>query len=464
MGRRRAENPSRVVLMVGVVGAVLLGAAAAMATSLASRTVASAERAEVASPATPVLSARRAPATLSLVTRTGRVARALESVGQMIPGPSCAAVSWKGTTMLARDVDAAMIPASSIKIITGAAALDLLGADFTYETAVHGSIDAAGNASDLFFVGGGDPVLLRGEYVRTQKYPTFAGTKIEGLVEALLGAGLRSVSGSIVGVDSRYDAQRWIVTWPASFRGVEAGPLGALMVNDGAVMGEKTKRDDPAVAAATELGNLLAARGVSLAGSAVHGVLPDGIGKIASVKSSPLSVIVRDMLTNSDNDTAELLLKEIGLVKKGAGTTQNGIAAVVEWLAAKGWSGGVQIFDGSGLSSQNRVPCSVYLSLLDAYKEVLPGSLAVAGESGTLVDTFDGQSVKGRLLGKTGTLTGVKALAGYVPVDGDEPVMFALLMNANRINDLARYRPVWYALGSAMGKASGVPSTEQLSP
>lgn len=452
------------VAIAGVGGTALLVVASIVVTSLASRTVASPERMEVPSPATPVLSARRTPATLSLVTRTGRVSRALGAAASMVPAQSCVAVSWKGATILARDADAAMIPASSIKLITGAAALEVLGTDYTFETGVYGSIDSAGNATDLFLVGGGDPVLLRGEYVGSQKYPTTVGTRVEGLADALVGAGLRSVSGAIVGVDSRYDAERWIASWPASFRGVEAGPLGALMVNDGAVIGEKTKRDDPALASAVELGHLLVARGVTVPGPPLHGVLPPGTGKIVSVKSAPLSGLVRDMLTNSDNDTAELLLKEMGLAKKGSGTTQNGIAVVNEWLTANGLSKGVQMVDGSGLSSANRVPCSVYVSLLDKYKDVLPGSLAVAGETGTLADAFDGQSVKGRLLGKTGTLTGVKALAGYVPVDGDEPVMFALLMNANGINDQSRYRPVWYALGAAMGKASASPSTEQLAP
>ena len=463
-GRRRASNPARVVVTGGIIGGALLLAGSVIASSVATRTVRRAQISEVASAATPVLSARRAPATLSLITRTGRVERALSAVSSMVPTGSCAVVKWKGETMVDRGADAPVIPASSIKIITGTAALAVLGRDFRFETSVQGTVDGLGNVGDLYLVGGGDPVLLRGEYPATQKYPTNGGTRLEVLADAVRDAGVRAVTGAIIGVDTRYDAERWIPSWSPSLRGIEGGPLGALMVNDGAVVGEKSKRDDPALAAAVEFGNLLVARGITTSGIARHDVLPSGTSKIASAQSAPLAEIVRDMLINSDNNTAELLLKEMGLVKKGAGTTQNGIAVVTEFLQSKGAASGVTMVDGSGLSSANRVPCSVLMSLLDQQKDFLPTSLAVAGVSGTLRAAFEGQSVRGRLVGKTGTLTGVKALVGYVPVEGDEPVEFALLLNAPGIDEQIRHRPIWYAFGAAMGKARGAPTADQLAP
>jgi len=90
--------------------------------------------------------------------------------------------------------------------------------------------------------------------------------------------------------------------------------------------------------------------------------------------------------------------------------------------------------------------------------------MAVAAESGTIRDVFDGTAVAGKLRGKTGTLNGVKALVGYVPIINSEPVVFSLLMNKAGIDNQSAYRPVWYALADVLSRASAIPSVEQLAP
>ena len=90
--------------------------------------------------------------------------------------------------------------------------------------------------------------------------------------------------------------------------------------------------------------------------------------------------------------------------------------------------------------------------------------MAVAGETGTLRETFDGTAVAGVLRGKTGTLNGVKALVGYVPVSNSGPVSFTLLMNKTGIDNQGSYRPIWYSLADVLNRASASPSTEQLTP
>lgn len=462
--RRRASNPLAVVAGVGAAGAAALLAAVVVTERLADRVVPRAEPAAPSAPAVAVVSARRVPMTLSLSTRIGKVQRPLVSAVGSLPSGSCATVDWEGERLVAVDANEPLVPASAMKVITAAAALDVLGSDFTYETAVHGTIDATGTAASLWLVGGGDPLLITDEYPATEKYPTFNGTRLEDLADRLVAAGLKSVSGSVAGVDTRYDGERFVSSWPSSFNAVEAGPLGALMVDDGRVPGQAAKPDDPAVAGAQVLTDLLVRRGVTVLGPATRDVLPAGVAKISAIESAPLVRLLQAMLVNSDNNASELILKEVGLKARGIGSTAAGAEVVAEILGRWGIADGVTVADGSGLSRDNRVPCSVFASLLERAAEALPGLFPVAGESGTLRQIFDGESVEGRLVGKTGTLSGVKTLVGYVPVEGAGSVRFTLVMNSAGIDNQSRYRPVWYAFGNAMGRASSSPSAEQLAP
>jgi D-alanyl-D-alanine carboxypeptidase/D-alanyl-D-alanine-endopeptidase (penicillin-binding protein 4) len=358
----------------------------------------------------------------------------------------------------------ALIPASSTKLIIAAAALEILKPEFTCTTKVHGTLDATGSVPDLFFVGGGDPLLVRNEYVASEKYPTTSGTSLEKLADSLVASGLKRVAGSVVGIDSRYDDIRFVDIWPQDFHYTEAGPLGSLLVDDGVVLGLATKPADPAVAAATELQNLLSAKGVLFGALPRRDAMPTGTPEIASIQSAPLTAVVQEMMVNSDNNTAELLLKEIGFASKGTGSTDAGLVAVKELLAKWKIDKDVQLFDGSGLASEGRIPCDVFMTLLNKFSSTMPGLLAVAGESGTLRGTFDGTAVAGTLVGKTGTLNGVKALVGYLPVTNSGPVSFALLMNRTGIDNQSAYRPIWYSLAEVLNRASASPSLEQLTP
>jgi D-alanyl-D-alanine carboxypeptidase/D-alanyl-D-alanine-endopeptidase (penicillin-binding protein 4) len=306
--------------------------------------------------------------------------------------------------------------------------------------------------------------LVRSEYVRTEKYPTLSPTSIESLADQLVAAGVRNVSGSVVGVDTRYDAVRFVDVWPDSFHLVEAGPLGALMINDGAVIGQETKGADPAISAAAEFTNLLSSRGVTVTGFPRHEALPSGSKALATISSAPFLSVLQEMLVNSDNNTSELVIKELGFVKTGVGSTAAGLAVVTETLKKWKVDAGVVLSDGSGLSGSNLVPCDTFMSVLNRFTDVLPPLLAVAGTTGTLSNIFVTHSVQGKLLGKTGTLSGVKTLVGYLPVEGGEPVVFSLLMNRNAIDNQGAYRPIWNALGNALDRAKSTPTVEQLSP
>jgi len=462
--RRRAERPERVVAVVGIVGMLIL-TAGYFATSHVARSVnALSESDATKAPSVAVLSARRTPTNLSNITRIGSVTRAMKTFATQLPSNSCSRVDWLGHTVLEVNSALTVTPASATKIVTAAVALSVLGPKHTYTTALKSTITpSSGVIDNLYFVGGGDPLLSRAEYTSTEKYPTLSPTSLAELADKVATAGVRQITGSIVVDDARYDTQRFVDVWPTDFRFTESGPLGALMVDDGVVLGQNMKPDDPALAAAAELHALLSQRGIFVAGQNVRGIMPSSATDLASVTSAPLTEVLKEMLTNSDNNTAELVLKEIGFVAKKSGSTAAGLQVVQETLAKWGITD-VVIQDGSGLSSANKISCNVFARLLTREKKILPSLLAVAGATGTIRDAFESSPVKGRLVGKTGTLNGVKALVGYLPLESEQPVIFSLMLNRAGIDNKTAYRPIWNALGDALNRASASPKSDQLAP
>ena len=136
------------------------------------------------------------------------------------------------------------------------------------------------------------------------------------------------------------------------------------------------------------------------------------------------------MLATSDNNTAELLVKEMGLARAGTGTREAGLGVMTSALDELGLPMvGVVAADGSGLSNDNRVTCQLLVALLSDHTptDALGAGLPVAGVSGTMADIFTDSPLAGKLAAKTGTLgnapynadpPAVKSLSGYVPVEG----------------------------------------------
>ena len=463
---RRAKDPLKVVLGVGVFGAVILASGYFVTSSLASRVTPLSSGAISQQPKVAVLSARRTPNTLSNDTRLGGLRRSLSNVQSRIPNNGCLTVEWLGESLANVRGDKQLIPASAAKVLTAATALEVLGSTFTYQTEVLATkTNQDGVVNDLFFVGGGDPLLVRNEYVATEKYKTFNGTSLEVLADKIASTGIRLINGSVVGVDSRYDQKRFVDAWPTEFHFTESGPLGALLVNDGVVVGNPVKPDDPALAAATELRTLLLARGIGVTGTARHDVsVSNEATPVTTISSSALPLILREMLVNSDNNTAEMVLKEIGVQEKNSGTTAAGLEVVAKYFTDKKITPVPMLVDGSGLSSLNQASCQAFMSVLNSQAAQLAPLLAIAGTSGTLITAFEDSPMNGRLLGKTGTLSGVKSLVGYLPVEGGQPVVFALLLNASGIDNKTAYRPIWNALGDALNRAKSTPRADQLAP
>jgi D-alanyl-D-alanine carboxypeptidase/D-alanyl-D-alanine-endopeptidase (penicillin-binding protein 4) len=332
-------------------------------------------------------------------------------------------------------------------------------------------------AGDLYLVGGGDPVLSSAWWNGpNQKFPPINTTSIEALADAVKAAGVTSVTGSVIGDASRYDDEWYLPTWADSLRFSEGGPLSALLVNDSREAAD-TSSNDPVVGAATVLTQLLQERGITVGGSPSKGK-SDGSPTVASVNSQPLPFVLQEMLTTSDNNTAEMMLKEIGLHAGGSATTTAGLTVVMATLEKWGIPlDGVSLLDGSGLSDENRLTCAALLAVLQhgSVDDAVGQGLPIGGrQGGTLYDAFqEGEPLSAIIRAKTGTLDntdgvkdkpGAKSLSGYVPLQGGGAIEFSLLLNGETITNKTEYRPIWQLLATTLAAYPSGPTAETLGP
>lgn len=202
--------------------------------------------------------------------------------------------------------------------------------------------------------------------------------------------------------------------------------------------------DDPAQYAARALADALRRRGVVISGEARarHRFANEAAGgealeqgvELARRASPPLVEVLRVIDKVSQNLHAELVLREVGRVRRNQGSRQAGLDELFAFLDEIGVAQGEYRFlDGSGLSRLNLVTPAAIVRLLsymygtphrDAWLSLLP----VGGEDGTLSGRFAGAPAARRIRAKTGTLSHVSALAGYAE-SGRGTLAFALLAN-----------------------------------
>lgn len=392
---------------------------------------------------------------------------------------SCAAVSLDGRMVGSRNPGNVVIPASNQKILVAAVALDVLGGDFVYTTKVVGSAASAGVVTgDVYLVGGGDP-LLSGEWYpgsNLDRFPTFNITSLDQLARDFVAAGVTRIDGVVRGDGSRYDDELYAPGWGGGVAGLEAGPYDALLVNDSRVRNDDQRGADPNEAGAREFVRILAEQGITVSGGAGVGTAPAEATELASIDSVPLTDVIQEMLSNSDNNTAELMVKEIGLAISDTGSRQAGLDAIAATIESWGLpTGGMVLGDGSGLSLDNRITCATLIGVLQrvGFDSPVGQGLAIAGQTGTLVDIFGDTPVVGRLRGKTGTLNNppfnedppaVKALSGYLPVDGGGAIEYTLILNGPTISDQSEYRPVWAELVTALTSFPAQAGPAELGP
>lgn len=416
---------------------------------------------------TPVLSARRVPEVLAAPVANARLEADLAGWLTNSPTDSCLAVQSGSEVLFAQNIEAPLTGASTQKLVTATAALIALGPDARLDTVANAAAAPSAEgviAGDLYIVGGGDPLLTTPEYANVlyrDRPPSLANNPVQ-LAEKIKAAGVTRIEGSIVGDGSRYDTERYNPAWPSRFRnqpGTIVGQLGALMIDDGYESfgleafdpGSRVASGDPAAHVAGELTAMLRALGVTVNGQPKSGRAPPGatLTTVATLPSPTVEQIVGEMLVESDNDTAELLLKELGIQESGTGSYAAGAAAVTKILNEGGVAiGEGQVVDGSGLSTQNEMSCQLLMSLLTRPDTgpMLVEHSSVAGETGTLAELFKDTPVAGRLHAKTGTLNTVTALAGRADPTRGSGLLFAYIANVpesqqiskEKANDLRR--------------------------
>ena len=181
-------------------------------------------------------------------------------------------------------------------------------------------------------------------------------------------------------------------------------------------------------------------------GGVGSGPAPATTVELAGIDGAPLPQVIGEDVRISDNGTAELILKEIGQETSGEGSTAAGAAAVADHLKGEGLPvDGLTVIDGSGLDRGNRATCDLLTSVLDRAgpRSDLTSDLSIAGETGTLDRQLANTVVAGKVRAKTGTLTGVKGLAGFAQATDGTEVTFALLLNGDEVDS---YYPIWISL------------------
>ncbi len=428
---------------VSVVAALIVTVASASVAVQAEHASAAPTPRGIEAPTTPVLSARRVPELVAAPVADARLVSRLNDLFGQAPPDSCLTVAVNGRVVFSRNDTVPLTPASVEKLETAVAVLSKLGGDAVLSTVVKAeSVEDGDVDGDLWLVGGGDPLLMTDPYVQHFKHQPVTHTSLEALADQVVAAGVRHVHGSIVGDESRYDTQRYVPQWPARFAtSVEIGPMSALMVNGGLAtfpptpevrVPEETPVDDAATAAADQLTLLLAARGVTVDGAARSGTAPGDARQVAEIDSQPIDQIVEEMLRESDNLTAELLTKELGVHEGRGGTTAAGVSVIHDVLAGRNLPvDGMTDIDGSGLAAEDHTTCSLVQAVLDAEgpSSTIGAGLPVAGQTGTLDVRFLGTPLVGRLHAKTGTLNQATALAGFLQTARGAQLSFAFVMN-----------------------------------
>ncbi|WP_328806858.1 D-alanyl-D-alanine carboxypeptidase/D-alanyl-D-alanine endopeptidase [Streptacidiphilus fuscans] len=343
-----------------------------------------------------------------------------------------------GRTLYSANADQPQTPASTNKLATATAALTLLGPDHRFTTRV------VGNArTGLVLVGGGDATLS-------------ASTGPDSLTA------LAAATATALHAQEKQQPTHGKTTsapialhYDLSLFGAPAlHPIGvndnialvqALTADEGRIDPTSTENaprwPDPAAHAAAQFVAALAADGVQVAPAPTEGTAPAGAATLAQVQSAPLSDVVEQMLTNSDNDIAESLGHACAVAAHQPVTFSGGATAVMSTLTRLGvtW-GSARLLDSSGLSDQDAIPARVLTQLLvldasPAHPELRPivTGLPVAGFTGTLDNRYGGNGTEaglGVVRAKTGSLTSVNTLAGLVVDRSGRLLAFAFMSNA----------------------------------
>ncbi len=352
----------------------------------------------------------------------------LEDVDRLGERVAFAAVDARTGDVLAAAGSGAFIPASTTKVLTAFTVLSQLDPQQRFTT----SVVRTGNG--LVLVGGGDP-YLRSEPPERKVFGVEADVQT---LAARTAAALRSAGISSVQVDynaARFRGPSFNPAWEDSYRAENlVTPVSALWVDRG--IDDGVRVSDPAGEAADAFADALEDVGIEVADDHRAVAVPNGATPVASVRSATVARLTEEMLVTSDNEGAEVLLRQAALAAGRPGSFAGGVATVAEVLEANGIdTRGLALHDGSGLSRRNRIaPVTLAQTIAKASARSRTASLVsglpVANFSGTMDRRF-GKEKDGRgvVRAKTGTLTDVHSLAGIVTDRFGTPIVFAVMVD-----------------------------------
>ncbi|MGD9762498.1 MAG: D-alanyl-D-alanine carboxypeptidase/D-alanyl-D-alanine-endopeptidase [Candidatus Binatia bacterium] len=397
-----------------------------------------------------------------------------------------------GRQLFARNSATPMVPASNMKLITALAALATFGPTYRFTTEVYAdsAIGPDGSVGALAIRGGGDPALTSEELWRLAANLRRGGLRrvrgdlllddsyfdAERWNPAWGGASARAYHAPVSALTANYGAFAIEVVPPSSAAGrarinvdpplpffqlvdkIRTGGKTSLTVDrsddgphrvtiDGSVrhgdipIAIHRSVSDPTRYTAAVLRMQLAAVGIAIDGADRPGVVPAGFTRVLAFEGKPLAEVVGLMMKWSNNNIAEMLVKAMGAHGGGApGTWVKGLLAVRGALNSLGVDQtGLDMFDGSGLASNDRVTPRTLVSALHAahrsfaFGPEFAASLPIAGRDGTLRGRA--RNATDLVRAKTGLLTGAAALSGYARSRDGTELMFAILNNGADMGD-----------------------------
>lgn len=218
---------------------------------------------------------------------------------------------------------------------------------------------------------------------------------------------------------------------------------------------------DAALYTGTLLQELLREEGITIDGTVQRGLVPASARLLAEHRSPPLTEVILNTNKISDNLSAELLLKTVGAEVKGTpGTATKGISVIYQMLDELGVdSTGYRLADGSGVSRYDLITPDLVIELLkEMHRDFrvqaeFKASLPIAGLDGSLKYRMRDTAAANKLRAKTGTLSGVSALAGYTVTADGEPLAFSLVME-HFVGSSSAIRKVQDRIGAAISSFS----------
>jgi len=396
-----------------------------------------------------------------------------------------------GETLYEKESRSLFHPASNLKLITTATALLTLGTNYKFKTALYlDSLDTTGNVvGDLYLKGFGNPDFTLGDLHWMARQLKAIGVKrITGNVvgdasffdtlfwgkgwmwddepsfyEAFISpltindncAKVVVEPGLTIGEPVRVTvipATGYLSVMNHAATGADTaeqtvgvtrdlGERSNTILIQGVLPRSSARREfvlsvwRPELYTTTLLRDHLLAEGIVVAGKPKLGALSNRARQVVLHEWAIDSVIINTNKT-SDNLSAENTLKVIAAEKRGPpGSAEKGISVEYELLSSMGVdTTGLFLVDGSGVSHYNLVSAEVLVQLLaELYKrrevfDLFYRSLPIGGVDGTLQNRMRGTAATGLVRAKTGSLTGVSTLSGYVNAQDGELLAFSILM------------------------------------